>query len=163
MKRILSILLCLFLLTGCSAGIGVTKYKDMTYQRPDLAALEQCCLDACALGAEGGDVDEVLEAVWDYYDAYDEFNTAYDLAYIRHHGDMTDYYWQTEHDFCAENAALADMYLEDLYTALAQSPLRTELEEEYFGEGFFLDYDGEGWYDDTLLELLDREQELIAE
>ena len=163
MKRILSILLCLFLLTGCSAGIGITKYKDMTYQRPDLAALEKCRLDACALGAEGGDVDAVLEAVWDYYDAYDEFNTAYDLAYIRHHGDMTDYYWQTEHDFCAENAALADMYLEDLYTALAQSPLRGKLEEEYFGEGFFLDYDGEGWYDQRLLELMDREQELIAE
>ena len=76
---------------------------------------------------------------------------------------MTDDYWQTEHDFCAENVALADMYLEDLYTSLAQSPLRGELEEEYFGEGFFLDYDGEGWYDDTLLDLMDREQELIAE
>lgn len=162
MKRILALFLCLLLLTGCSSGIGITKFKDMTYQRPDMAALEKCCQDACALGAEGGDADEVLEAVWDYYDAYDEFNTAYDLAYIHHHGDMTDDYWQTEHDFCAENVALADMYLEDLYTALAQSPLRTELEEEYFGEGFFLDYDGEGWYDDTLLDLLDREQELIA-
>ena len=68
MKRILALFLCLALLTGCSAGIGITKYKDMTYQRPDLAALEKCCLDACALGEEG-DADEVLEAVWDYYDA----------------------------------------------------------------------------------------------
>lgn len=163
MKKLLALLLCLALLTGCSGMTGITLYEDMKYVRPDLDAVKESCDAAIALAAESSDAEAVLEAVWDYYDVYDLYTTQYDLAYIRHHGDMTDYYWQTEQDFCAENYGLLDLYLEELYEALAASPLRAELEAEYFGEGFFLDYDGEGWYDETLLDLMAREQELISE
>ena len=163
MKKLLALVLCLALLCGCSGMTGITKYEDMTYVRPDLDAIEAACDAAIALASESDDPEAVLEAVWDYYDVYDRYSTGYDLAYIRHHGDMTDYYWQTEHDFCAENYALLDMYLEELYAALAASPLRAQLEEQYFGEGFFLDYEGEGWYDEALLDLMAREQELVSE
>ena len=167
MKRILALLLCAVLLAGCvpSAVLqryGITPFRDMDYVRPDMEAIEKVCDEAIALSETSGDAQAVLDAVWDYYDAYDEFNTNYDLAYIHHHTDLTDEFWQAEHDFCAENYSRIDMLLEELYTALAESPLRGELEEQYFGEGFFQDYLGEPFYDEELLALYAREQELIA-
>ena len=168
MKKLLALVLACMLLSGCAASAmmdfyGVTPFREMEYTRPDMDAIAASCQAAADLAAESGDVDAVLEAVWDFYDVYDDFSTNYDLAYIHYHGDLGDEYWQAEQDFCAEHYAELDMYLEELYCALAQSPLRGELEEEYFGEGFFLDYEGEGMYDETLIGLLEREQELISE
>ena len=168
MKRILALLLCAVLLAGCMPSsalehFGITHFRDMEYVRPDLQAIEQVCDEAIALAASSDDVDAVLDAVWDYYDHYDDYTTNYDLAYIHHHADMTDEFWAAEHDFCAENYNRIDMLLEELYTALAQSPLCGALEEEYFGEGFLQYYLEESFYDETLLELYTKEQELIAE
>ena len=168
MKRLLALVLCVALLAGCvPAGVldqfGITHFRDMEYVRPDLDALEKSCREAADLAAVSGDVREVLMGVWDFYDVYDDYFTNYDLAYIHYHADLNDEFWQTEYGFCAENAGQPDMLLEELYTALAESPLRAELEEEYFGEGFLEDYGGEPFYDEELLSLLTREQELIAE
>ena len=168
MKRILALLLCVVLLAGCVPSsvlerFGITHFRDMEYVRPDLQAIEQVCDEAIALAASSDDVQEVLDAVWDYYDAYDAFNTNYDLAYIHYHADQTDEFWAAEHDFCAENYGRVDMLLEELYTALAESSLCAELEAEYFGEGYLQSYLGESFYDEELLALYTREQELIGE
>ena len=168
MKRILALLLCVVLLAGCvPSGVleryGITHFRDMDYVRPDMDAIEGVCDEAIALSETSADVQEVLDAVWRYYDAYDDFNTNYDLAYIHHHADLTDDFWTAEHDFCAENYSRIDMLLEELYTALAESPLCAALEEEYFGEGYLQSYLGEPFYDEALVELYTREQELIAE
>ena len=168
MKRLFALVLACLLLCGCVESTmldfyGVTPFREMEYTRPDMDAIAQSCLDASELAGTSDDVDAVLEAVWDFYDLYDDFSTNYDLAYIHYHANLSDIYWQEEQDFCAENYAQLDMYLEDLYCALAESPLRSELEAEYFGEGFFLDYEGEGYYDDTLVDFMEREQELISE
>ena len=165
MKRILALLLCAVLLAGCvPSGVleryGIIHFRDMDYVRPDMDAIEKVCDEAIALAQTSGDAEEVLDAVWRYYDAYDDYTTNYDLAYIRHHADMTDEFWTAEHDFCAENYSRIDMLLEELYTALAESPLCGELEEQYFGEGFLQSYLGEPFYDEALLDLYAREQEL---
>lgn len=168
MKRLTALLLVAVLLCGCGAtnslGFhGVVKFEDMEYTRPDMDTLASLSQAACDAAENGVLVDEVLDAVWEYYDAYDEFCTNYDLAYIHYHSDLSDEYWKTEHDFCAENSAQIDVYLEDIYYAIAASPLRDDLEEEYFGEGYFEAYDGESVYDDTLLSYLEQEQALISE
>lgn len=164
MKRILALVLAVVLLTGCMAHPGgVVRFRDMEYTRPDLDELGNSALAAAELSETSGDVDEVLDAVWEFYDVYDAYQTNYNLAYIHCHADPGDEYWSAEYDFCAENAAQPDMYLEELYCALAESPLRDKLEDRYFGEGFFLDYEGEVFYDDTLMDYMSREQTLISE
>ena len=167
MKRILALLLCAVLLTGCMPSsalesFGIIPFRDMEYVRPDLTALEAACDEACALAQSSEDVQQVLDGVWRYYDVYDDFFTNYDLAYIHYHADQTDEFWAAEHDFCAENAGQPDMLLEELYQTLTRSPIRAELEEQYFGADFLTDFEGEPFYDEELLALYAREQELIA-
>ena len=168
MKRIVALCLCLaLLLWGCGAKnalgfSGVVRFSEMTYTRPDLDAAAASCQAAIDAAEKAESTDAVLQAVWDFYDVYNDYMTNYDLSYIRYHADLEDFYWKTEQEFCAANAAQLDLYLEDLYFALADCKLRTELEEEYFGQDYFDAYEGERWYDEELVAFLEREQELIS-
>ncbi len=169
MKRLIALLLCCVLLCGCGAknalGFrGIVKFEDMEYVRPDMAELTEVLEAACATALEGKNLDTVIDGIYDFYDVYDAFYTAYDLAYVHYCIDMTDIYWQGEYDYLAQNAADVDAALTELYYALADSPLREELEgDAYFGPGYFDYYDGESMYDETFLALLEQEQALISE
>ena len=171
MKRLIAVVVCLaLLLSGCSGGAknalgfsGIVKYSDMVYTHPNMDAARTLRDAAIEAAGTEDDADAVLEKVWDFYDLYDRYVTSYDLAYIRYHGNLTDIYWRDEHDYCAEIVSELDMYLEEIYCAIAASPLRAELEEEYFGEGWFESYDDGGMYDETLLDMMAREQALVAE
>ena len=171
MKRLLALMLCCaLLLCGCGTGAknalgyhGVVDFEDMEYVRPDMD--EVALLAQAAIGAAGENksCDEILEAVWDYYGVYNDFLTNYNLACIHYHADLTDFYWQSEQEYCAEKAAQLDLYLEDIYYALAACEARQELEEEYFGTGYFDSYTGEEFYDEELVALLEQEQALVAD
>ena len=169
MKRMLALVLCAaLLLCGCGPknAMGFSKivrFEDMTYTRPDMDVIAEKARAAIDAGTDSKLTDQILDAVWDYYDVYESYMTAYDLAYVRYQSNLSDIYWEGEYEFCAENTARLDQYLEDIYFALAKNPCREELEEEYFGDGWFDDYDGESWYDDELVELLAQEQLLVSE
>lgn len=169
MKRFIALVLCFaLLLCGCgpknAMGFSkIVKFSDMEYVRPDMDVIAEKAQAAIDAGISGKLTNQILNAVWDYYDVYESYMTAYDLAYVHYQANLSDIYWEGEYEFCAENTAKLDQYLEDIYYALAKNPRRDELEEEYFGEGWFDDYDGESWYDDELVALLEQEQILIAE
>lgn len=131
-------------------------YSDMEYERPDPAAVQAALEEACRLAA-GDDVDAILDGVYAFYDAYDWFYLCYSLADIRYCGDLTDIYWEGEYGYCVENSAQVDAALEALYYALAKSPCREALEDEYFGQGFFDSYDGENLWDEEFTRLLSEE------
>ena len=136
------------------------RYEDMEYARPDMEAIEQSLADACD-AAEGENVRAIINAIYDFYDAYDWFYTCYSLADIRYSADLTDTYWGAEYNYCVENSAAVDAMLEELYYALAQSPRRETLEgEKYFGAGFFDSYEGENLWDDAFTGMLEREAAL---
>ena len=137
-------------------------FSQMEYTRPDMEKLQKALDDACAL-AEGTDLDAIMDAIWLFYDEYDWFYTNYSLSDIHYCQDVTDAYWEEEYSFCADNSAAVDAALEELYYTLAKSPCRKELEgEDYFGEGFFDDYDGENNWDDRFTALLREESELVS-
>lgn len=168
--RILTaLLLAAALLTGCAGqGAGNTvHYRDMEYTRPDLARMEHLlsmAVEAATAEKYGGQVLDVMSAVYTFYNEYDRFYTNYALADIRSCHDLTDIYWEEEYAWCMEKTAEVEALLEDLYRQLAASPCREELEADaYFGEGFFDYYDGESIYDEGFLDLLDRESALQSE
>lgn len=167
MKRLLAMLLVLALvLTGCSVptvrDLLTADYADMTYTRPDLDELDRVLEQSCATAAAGISIQDVEDGIWDFYDLYDGYYTNYYLAYLNYCHDVTDIYWQKEYRWCAENATAVDAALEELYQALAASPQRKTLETaEYFGAGYFDDYEGESFYDPTLVALLEQESDLV--
>ena len=134
--------------------------SQMVYTRPDMQVLEEVLQESCQIAREENDLETVIDAVYDYYDVYDRFYTDLALADIHYSCDLTDTYWQEEYDFCLEQLAVADAGLEELYYALAESPIRQELESEYFGEGYFESYDGESIWDEEFLAFLEQEAQL---
>lgn len=166
MKKLLSIILALLLvLTTVPVQIAaqqeVTHYSQMQYEHPDLDAMQAQIDQICGL-AETEDADAILDAVSAFYDAYDWFYTCYCLADIRYSGDLTDDYWQEEYDFCTSSSTAVEQMLDSLNYACAAAPCAQELEARFFGEGFFDDYQGESQWDETLVALMDRENELIS-
>ena len=183
MKRFWALFLCVsLLLSGCAltdfvgenSALGMllgrlreddyVSYEDMVYERPDLQEHDRILAESCEIARTGTSIEEVEEAIYEYYDIYDWFYTNYFLAYIEYNRDMYSDYWWEEYAFCEEHITRADAGLEELYMALAQSPIRNVLErEEYFGKGFFDSYEGEATWDEGLLDLMEREAGILEE
>ena len=176
-KVVLWCLILSFTLTGCAGmdlqgywdqllGIfsGVTPFQKIHYIRPDMEALDAQLQSVCDLAATETDLDTLLDGIWNYYALYDDFNTAYALATIYYYKDLSNAQWEEEYSFCLENATAADAGLDQLYRALAVSPLRDQLEsEEYFGPGYFDYYQGESIYDNVLMALMEEEAQLLGQ
>jgi oligoendopeptidase F len=137
--------------------------SQMEYGRPDMAEHDAVLEESCRIAREEKDIDKVLESVLDYYDVYDRFYTDLALADIYYSCDLTDIYWQKEYEYCIEQVATAEAGLEALYSALAESPLREELEADYFGEGYFDIYEGESTYNEALMALMEQEAQLESQ
>ena len=169
-----AVCLVLAMLSGCAAiseyfdrlgqllGMSLVDFQDMEYTRPNMEdfrkELERCCADA----EVETDFDDLQTVILDFYAVYEDFYTNYFLANIHYSKDLTDSYWEAENTFCTENSAEVDAGLDRLYRTLAKSPLREKLEgEDFFGPGFFADYEGESIYDETFNAMLSREAALI--
>ena len=169
----LCLALCL-LLSGCSyigdyfSMLGSLLFggyyytlEEMEYARPDMEQLKQVIEDSCAKAAEETNLNKMLDCVMDFNLAFNDFYTAQALAMIYYCKDMTNAQWEEEYNFCTENAAVLTAGVDKFYRVLAASPLRGELEaEEYFGAGFFEDYEGESIYDETFTAMLTQEAQL---
>lgn len=145
-------LVLLLLLSGCDLSayledswslMKTVAYQDMVYTRPDMDAMEESLRDACAAAGSARNAGEVMDAVYGFYGHYDSFLTNWYLANIRYSGDLTNSYWEAEYSFCSEKAPWLDAALEQMYRALAVSPMRAQLEADYFGEDYFVAYEGE--------------------
>lgn len=173
MKKLIPLILVLCLtLSGCflldnpAQPLPVdrpTQFQHMEYQRPDMDALEESMYHAVDLANEEADPDTIMEAIYAFYDAYDDFYTQYALADIHYCMDLTDTYWEEEYNFCAQAANTADALLDELYYTLADTPSRNALEDDdYFGTDFFDNYDGESMWDEEFSSLMEQESDLIS-
>lgn len=173
--RLLALVLALvMLLTGCSLELPAYarmmlanyipyRYEDMTYTRPDVDGLLEA-MDECMTAAAQPDFDQLEDALSECLIQYYDFSTENTLAEIKYYTDMTDTYWTEEHDYCLDNSSQVSAAMDQLLYALADSPHREMLEtEEYFGEGFFDDYEGESIWDETFTALMDKESEILSE
>lgn len=167
---LLALLLCVaLLLSGCEEykqllqpQTEYTRFEDMVYTRPDMDQINNTLAESCRIAKSSRNLDRVLDAIYDYYDVYDAFYTNYALADIYACQDMTNEKWNEESDFCVENAPVLEAGLEDLYSALAESPIRDTLESpKFFGAGFFDPYEDSDIWTEAYTALADREAELI--
>ncbi len=99
----------------------VIAFEEMEYTRPDLEQM-QSLLDEVSRLSQGDDASAILDGVFGFYDAYDWFFTASNLAYIHYSIDLTDSYWEEENSFCTGAVPAVQQMLEDLNNTLAPSP-----------------------------------------
>ena len=104
-----------------NAGL-FTAFDDMEYLRPDLEELSRLAQECADLSAQTDDAEELMDAVYEFYYAYNGFYTNYALADIHYCHDLTDIYWEQEYTFCLENTAQADALLDQLLYTLAACP-----------------------------------------
>ena len=139
----------------------IVAFKDMEYTRPDVSTLDtksQAVLDAVEAGESA---DAVMEKVFSFYEDYHFYYTNYALANIYYCRDLTDTYWEEEYNYCLETGTKVDATLDQMLYALAACDIKEELEaEDYFGEGFFDDFEGESIWDETFTALAEQEAQL---
>ena len=174
-KHLALLLVVAILLTGCNlsklkdvlgdiSAQAATPFSEMEYVRPDLEKMETAVESCCEAAANAKNADKLLDRVWEVYGYYDSFYTQYNLAYIYYCKDMTDAAWEEEYSFCMQNAGSVEALLEEMLYALADSPVKNDLEKnEAFGEGFFDAYAGETLWDETFLALMEEEAALQDE
>ncbi len=170
------LLALVLLLTGCGfdgfldyldeayGHYDTVAFSDMAYTRPDMAELQNILSDTCSLAQTETSLSTLVRSINAFYRAYDKFYTNYNLADIYYCKDLTDSYWEEEYTFCAQNAPEADAALDTLLRALADSPLRKQLEsDKYFGADFFSAYEGETVWDADFVALLEQEAALQSQ
>ena len=172
MKRVrwIALVLALIMLfTGCSGknfedlmgdlgAQAVTPFSEMHYVRPDIAKMEETLQMVCDIAEKSDNKDGLMKYVWEFYDMYNSYYTRYNLASIYYFRDMTDIYWEKEYNYCAQNVGQAEAMLEEMFYALAASPMKEELERDpAFGQGFFDAYQGEALWDEKFLDLMEQE------
>lgn len=176
MKKIICIILALALslsLAGCSPdqllGLFVkeeaptpTHFEKMQYTRPNPEDLQNALEETC-LAVDSQNIHRALDAVEAFYETYNRFDTNVTLAFIYYTLDTTDEQWQEENSVCTEMVPQQEAILDALCEHIAASDLRQELEEGYFGEGFFTYYDTNTDWDETMTRLLEEEAALIDE
>lgn len=173
--RLLALVLALvMLLTGCSlelpgyARMLLSEYipwhfDNMTYTRPDVAKL-LADMEECTAAAEGTDFDALEEKLYDCLIQYADYQTEYNLAEIKYYTDMSDIYWTEEYNYCLDHSSDISAAADRMMHTLAASVHRETLEgEDYFGPGYFDDYDGESIWDETFTALMSREDEILSE
>lgn len=141
--------------------LSPVKFEDMTYTRPDTEQLCQDFRQVQQLVEEGGELEQVEEAFLPAYEAYVNFSTQAQLAYIRYSIDLNDEFYDEENTWCENQSPLVEQALEKCYVAMAESPLRSDLEKEVFEEGFFDFYDEFQIYSkDSVVQLMQEENDL---
>ena len=164
------------LLSGCGVveyferlaglmGYGSIHFDDMEYTRPDTDAIEAAQEECVRLSEDPDeDVDALITKIEDYFWLYTGFCTNYYLAYIHYSIDMSDTYWETEYNYCADRSAAVDAGRDRLMYALADSAHREKLEsEDLFGKDYFDAYNGESTWSDAFTALMDQDAALQSE
>ena len=146
------------------APVEMVPFAEMDYLRPDM---DQLYADFDALtqrASKSSDADALLEEFYAVYDAYINFYSMDTLANIHHSLDTTNTYYSEEYDYCEAESPTVEEKLEALYKAFAKGPARNQLEETYFGEGFFEKYDNyEVYTNEDYLRLAQEEETVLAE
>ena len=171
--RLLALVLAMaLLLSGCALDFAgyfarlanvfrPVSFENMIYTRPDPVLLDDA-LTACLESAGGSNLDKLVGNINTLNSICNSFHTNYYLAYIHYSIDMTDSYWEGEYEHCSQVSLRVQAAVDELMYALAASPLRAELEgEEYFGPGYFDDYDGESMWTEEFIALKDQETNLV--
>lgn len=176
--RLLTLILtAVLLLTGCgtstleelfsrngSAEIksnGV-KFSDMVYVRPDADTIKALMKEACN-AAEAGDDGQFKELLGQISSMLDDYYCMYTLADIHNSLNVTDEYWSEEYFYVASIEAGLLSGANELSAAVENCSIRRRIQRQDYWQNFEAAYVSDYEYSDGIVELMERENELLAE
>ncbi|MDR0889685.1 MAG: M3 family metallopeptidase [Oscillospiraceae bacterium] len=146
--------------------LDYASFVDMEYTHMDVAALSADFEEVGQMALAEESPEDVSAAFQAAFDDYLLFYTMLNIAYVRYTIDLNDSYYEAESLYCEEQSDVLEQALENCYIDLASSSISGDLEDLYFGAGFFDGYDEsyEGTYsNDRVVELFQRESQLLSE
>lgn len=135
-------------------------FADIPYSRPDYAGYAQRITKYASEISRAETMDELNDALERFFADRACVETMETLAFIRCYQDCTNKFYQEEMQYTQAQAAMTD--ISPIYDALLESPLRGRIDER-FGRQFLLKIEKERSLIVCGLELLGREQELVAQ
>lgn len=107
------------------------KFKDIPYERPNLAEVGACITDLVERLTTAQDYAAAREAFLAYEQLHREVDTLHTLVYIRHSIDTRDDFYQAEQDFWDEASPKLMTYKNAWTKAMLASAFRDEFAREY--------------------------------
>ena len=139
------------------------KFKDMPYQRPDLAKTKETAAALTERLAGASSYEEARE-VFLQHEAYQrELSTLQTLAYIRHSIDTRDTFYDQEMDFWSEASPELMAFDTAWKHALLASPYRADFAAEYGELMFVNDEIDERTFSEAIVQELQEENKLVIE
>ncbi len=135
------------------------RFADIRYERPDYEAYAKFIEECSGEIKRAENVNALCRVLEDYWNCRIRVETEETLAFIRCYQDCTDKFYQEEMQYTQSRSAMTD--ISPIYDALVESPFRREIDIR-FGEQLLLKIEKERSLIKGGLELLGKEQELIA-
>lgn len=116
--------------------VSPPRFSTFSYQRPDMPVLQKAFTDARERFAKAVDYDTARTALDDIYVLRNDFQTMYNLAYVRHTCNTRDVFYEAENNFFDEQLPVFESLKTAFYRDLLASPFRPQLAAAY-GEQLF--------------------------
>ncbi|MFF2092303.1 M3 family oligoendopeptidase [Paenibacillus sp. NPDC058174] len=107
------------------------KFNEYPYERPDVKAFEHTFKELLSDFTSAQRYEAQDAAMSAINKLRSEFDTAQQIASIRHSIDTNDEFYKAEQDFFDENGPVVQEYITDYYRALVGSKFREELEQKW--------------------------------
>ncbi len=135
------------------------KLTEWMYERPDMETLAEQFRDAMVEFNEANSEISQWSVLQSIYQIFDEFETMYNISFIRHTQDTSDEVWLTEKRFFDEALPTFQGWQAKLMRAMLDSQFRGKLEERIGCQAFLLAASSVKTYSSAVEDELRKENE----
>lgn len=139
------------------------KFRDFKYERPDMDKIREEFKQLTESFAQAKTFEEQNDSLLRINALRDDFQTMYELVYIRHSVDTEDVFYEEENDFFDENLPLFKELENEYKKQLIDAKFRKELEEKWGSRIFDLAEVEKKAFHPQIIELLQKENKLSSE
>ncbi len=139
------------------------KFKDYPYKRIDMMKMKQTNLELLSRFENANNFEEQDEVLQALQTLYNEFETQFNIVYIRHSIDTNDEFYKNEQDYMDEIDPLFKELKTEYYQKLTQSKFRAQLEEKWGSQLFALAEMQLKTFSPEVIEDLQKENRLSSE
>lgn len=139
------------------------KFSEMKYERPDMSEFEQRFKILLEQFRSASQPEQGKAVIQELNKLRSHVDTNCQLVEIRHSIDTTDEFYKKEKEYVDEIKPVIQEYITDYYRALADSPLRGELEKQWGSQLFRLAEVSLKVFDPSIIEDMQQENKLGTE